>query len=269
MSPILALDWILQNEGSTATLETPLTETQQTQIKARYERETFRANAQVFRSLCEMGFNRYDVLASLRATQNNQEAACSWLLGERDANTAQDSLDAEDDAPAMNALPLDHPMVKLVLQDARIQAALANPNIVHALSSIAANPNSVHQYQFASHEISRVLMDLWRICSTNRHLFVEGAAAAAAPAAAAASSSSSSTPATPAAPAAASFQDVTMEDAEDQEEDQDEEEEDPLLRQVLSELVEQYIQQNPELALQQVADAAAEEDDEDVDGMDY
>jgi len=82
--------------------------------------------AQAARQLMEMGFNRYDVAEALRVTMNDQNAACAWLLGDRDGAGQFPDDDLLHDEPAVD---FNHPVIRTVMGNARLMSMLTNPRV--------------------------------------------------------------------------------------------------------------------------------------------
>jgi len=67
--------------------------------------------------LQEMGFAVEDINAALRATGNNYEAACAWLLGDRDVQMDQQE-------------PETNPVISAILNNPAVLAGLRNPRVL-------------------------------------------------------------------------------------------------------------------------------------------
>jgi len=74
----------------------------------------------------EMGFNRYDVAEALRVTMNDQNAACAWLLGDRDGAGQLPDDDLLHDEPAVD---FNHPVIRTVMGNARLMSMLTHPRV--------------------------------------------------------------------------------------------------------------------------------------------
>ncbi|XP_027622081.1 ubiquitin-associated domain-containing protein 1 [Tupaia chinensis] len=81
--------------------------------KIRRKRE-FRADARAVVSLMEMGFDEKDVMDALRVNNNQQNAACEWLLGDRKPSPEELDKGIDPDSPLFQAI-LDNPVVQLGL----------------------------------------------------------------------------------------------------------------------------------------------------------
>uniref|UniRef100_A0A2K5W3M4 Calmodulin regulated spectrin associated protein 1 n=1 Tax=Macaca fascicularis TaxID=9541 RepID=A0A2K5W3M4_MACFA len=81
--------------------------------KIRRKRE-FRADARAVISLMEMGFDEKEVIDALRVNNNQQNAACEWLLGDRKPSPEEMDKGIDPDSPLFQAI-LDNPVVQLGL----------------------------------------------------------------------------------------------------------------------------------------------------------
>jgi len=66
-----------------------------------------------------MGFEESDVLEALRITDNNQEAACEWLLGDRSHDNSTDALE--------DGIEPSSPLYQTIITNPVIQLGLSNP----------------------------------------------------------------------------------------------------------------------------------------------
>lgn len=81
--------------------------------RIRRKRE-FRADARAVVSLMEMGFDEKEVLDALRVNNNQQGAACEWLLGDRKPSPEELDQGIDPESPLFQAI-LDNPVVQLGL----------------------------------------------------------------------------------------------------------------------------------------------------------
>ncbi|XP_055397496.1 ubiquitin-associated domain-containing protein 1 isoform X1 [Bubalus kerabau] len=81
--------------------------------KIRRKRE-FRADARAVISLMEMGFDEKEVIDALRVSNNQQNAACEWLLGDRRPSPEELDKGIDPESPLFQAI-LDNPVVQLGL----------------------------------------------------------------------------------------------------------------------------------------------------------
>lgn len=70
--------------------------------------------------LLEMGFAEEEVREALRITQNNQAAACEWLIGSRSKSLTE----------LRDCLPPDSPILKALLASPQVQISLGNPKML-------------------------------------------------------------------------------------------------------------------------------------------
>ena len=70
--------------------------------------------------LTEMGFVEDDVREALKITQNNQAAACEWLIGSRSKSLTE----------LRDGLPADSPILRALLASPQVQISLGNPKML-------------------------------------------------------------------------------------------------------------------------------------------
>lgn len=70
--------------------------------------------------LLEMGFDEEEVREALKITQNNQAAACEWLIGSRSKSLTE----------LRDGLPQDSPILKALLASPQVQISLGNPKML-------------------------------------------------------------------------------------------------------------------------------------------
>lgn len=97
--------------------------------RPRRRRGIFKADPVAVRNLKEMGFPEPEVLAALELTRNNQQEACSHLLG-----------DMRSEGYGANEmyvpLPKDHPLYRLVMERIEIQKALLSTKFLDAMRDL-------------------------------------------------------------------------------------------------------------------------------------
>lgn len=93
-------------------------------------RREFRADARAVVSLMEMGFDEKEVLDALRVNNNQQSAACEWLLGDRKPSPEELDQGIDPESPLFQAI-LDNPVVQL---------GLTNPKTLLAFEDMLENP---------------------------------------------------------------------------------------------------------------------------------
>eukprot|EP01114_Cavostelium_apophysatum_P015083 TRINITY_DN4042_c0_g1_i1.p1 TRINITY_DN4042_c0_g1~~TRINITY_DN4042_c0_g1_i1.p1 ORF type:complete len:349 (+),score=65.38 TRINITY_DN4042_c0_g1_i1:954-2000(+) len=151
MNPQAAMDWILQHEEDPDIDEPISTEELQ-------EIAEFVPDPVAIAKLKDMGFSEEAIKDALKATNNNQEAACAWLLGEHDVAETQ-------------TIPMDERTFHLlnsVLTNPVVQSGLSNPRVLQALRVLMEDPNNATQY-LNDPEIGPVLMQVHSIMTQNQN----------------------------------------------------------------------------------------------------
>lgn len=142
MNPSRAMEWLLEHEED-ADIDDPLTPQQVARVAARVD--TFTPDVNAIQKLKDMGFPEEEIVQALRATNNNADAACAWLLGEREETITLDES--------------SFGLLSSVLNNPTIQAGLANPRVLHALRSLLEDPANASQY-LNDPEIGPVLLQV-------------------------------------------------------------------------------------------------------------
>uniref|UniRef100_A0A3Q2HWV8 Ubiquitin-associated domain-containing protein 1 n=1 Tax=Equus caballus TaxID=9796 RepID=A0A3Q2HWV8_HORSE len=127
--------------------------------KIRRKRE-FRADSRAVISLMEMGFDEKEVIDALRVNNNQQTAACEWLLGDRKPSPEELDKGIDPDSPLFQAI-LDNPVVQL---------GLTNPKTLLAFEDMLENPLSSTQWM-NDPETGPVLLQISRIFQTLNRAF--------------------------------------------------------------------------------------------------
>ncbi|XP_055988766.1 ubiquitin-associated domain-containing protein 1 [Sorex fumeus] len=122
--------------------------------KIRRKRE-FRADGRAVISLMEMGFDEKEVIDALRVNNNQQSAACEWLLGDRKPSPEELDKGIDPDSPLFQAI-LDNPVVQL---------GLTNPKTLLAFEDMLENPLSSTQWM-NDPETGPVMLQISRIFQT-------------------------------------------------------------------------------------------------------
>ncbi|XP_049629638.1 ubiquitin-associated domain-containing protein 1 isoform X1 [Suncus etruscus] len=122
--------------------------------RIRRKRE-FRADGRAVISLMEMGFDEKEVLDALRVNNNQQSAACEWLLGDRKPSPEELDKGIDPDSPLFQAI-LDNPVVQL---------GLTNPKTLLAFEDMLENPLSSTQWM-NDPETGPVMLQISRIFQT-------------------------------------------------------------------------------------------------------
>ncbi|KAM9206813.1 ubiquitin-associated domain-containing protein 1 isoform 1-T1 [Dugong dugon] len=122
--------------------------------KIRRKRE-FRADGRAVISLMEMGFDEKEVIDALRVNNNQQNAACEWLLGDRKPSPEELDKGIDPNSPLFQAI-LDNPVVQL---------GLTNPKTLLAFEDMLENPLNSTQWM-NDPETGPVMLQISRIFQT-------------------------------------------------------------------------------------------------------
>ncbi|KAG8141950.1 putative Ubiquitin-associated domain-containing protein [Naja naja] len=122
--------------------------------KIRRKRE-FRPDPRAVAALMEMGFDEKEVVDALRVNNNQQNAACEWLLGER--KPTPEDLDKGID-PAS-------PLFQAILENPVVQLGLTNPKTLLAFEDMLENPLNSTQWM-NDPETGPVMLQISRIFQT-------------------------------------------------------------------------------------------------------
>ncbi|KAM5299920.1 ubiquitin-associated domain-containing protein 1 isoform 2-T2 [Ctenodactylus gundi] len=122
--------------------------------KIRRKRE-FRADSRAVISLMEMGFDEKEVIDALRVNNNQQNAACEWLLGDRKPSPEELDQGIDPSSPLFQAI-LDNPVVQL---------GLTNPKTLLAFEDMLENPLNSTQWM-NDPETGPVMLQISRIFQT-------------------------------------------------------------------------------------------------------
>ncbi|KAM6430915.1 ubiquitin-associated domain-containing protein 1 [Liasis olivaceus] len=122
--------------------------------KIRRKRE-FRPDPRAVVALMEMGFDEKDVVDALRVNNNQQNAACEWLLGDR--KPTPEDLDMGID-PAS-------PLFQAILENPVVQLGLTNPKTLLAFEDMLENPLNSTQWM-NDPETGPVMLQISRIFQT-------------------------------------------------------------------------------------------------------
>lgn len=118
-------------------------------------RREFRADARAVVSLMEMGFDEKEVLDALRVNNNQQSAACEWLLGDRKPSPEELDQGIDPESPLFQAI-LDNPVVQL---------GLTNPKTLLAFEDMLENPLNSTQWM-NDPETGPVMLQISRVFQT-------------------------------------------------------------------------------------------------------
>nr|XP_014427839.1 ubiquitin-associated domain-containing protein 1 [Pelodiscus sinensis] len=103
--------------------------------KIRRKRE-FRPDPRAVIALMEMGFDEKEVIDALRVNNNQQNAACEWLLGDR--KPSPEDLDKGIDTAS--------PLFQAILENPVVQLGLTNPKTLLAFEDMLENPLNSTQW---------------------------------------------------------------------------------------------------------------------------
>ncbi|XP_075434956.1 ubiquitin-associated domain-containing protein 1 [Ascaphus truei] len=122
--------------------------------KIRRKRE-FRPDPRAVIALMEMGFDEKEVVDALRVNNNQQDAACEWLLGDRKPSPEDLDTGIDTTSPLFQAI-LDNPVVQL---------GLTNPKTLLAFEDMLENPLNSTQWM-NDPETGPVMLQISRIFQT-------------------------------------------------------------------------------------------------------
>ncbi|XP_068105302.1 ubiquitin-associated domain-containing protein 1 [Hyperolius riggenbachi] len=122
--------------------------------KIRRKRE-FRPDPRAVIALMEMGFDEKEVIDALRVNNNQQDAACEWLLGDRKPSPEELDKGIDTCSPLFQAI-LDNPVVQL---------GLTNPKTLLAFEDMLENPLNSTQWM-NDPETGPVMLQISRIFQT-------------------------------------------------------------------------------------------------------
>ncbi|KAM4697108.1 ubiquitin-associated domain-containing protein 1 [Rhinophrynus dorsalis] len=122
--------------------------------KIRRKRE-FRPDPRAVIALMEMGFDEKEVIDALRVNNNQQDAACEWLLGDR--KPSPEDLDKGIDTAS--------PLFQAILDNPVVQLGLTNPKTLLAFEDMLENPLNSTQWM-NDPETGPVMLQISRIFQT-------------------------------------------------------------------------------------------------------
>uniref|UniRef100_UPI00398F3862 ubiquitin-associated domain-containing protein 1 n=1 Tax=Pristiophorus japonicus TaxID=55135 RepID=UPI00398F3862 len=122
--------------------------------KIRRKRE-FRPEPRAMIALMEMGFDEKEVMDALRVNNNQQDAACEWLLGDR--KPSPEELD--------NGIDIESPLFQAILDNPVVQLGLINPKTLLAFEDMLENPLNSTQWM-NDPETGPVMLQISRIFQT-------------------------------------------------------------------------------------------------------
>ncbi|KAI7790647.1 putative ubiquitin-associated domain-containing protein 1-like, partial [Triplophysa rosa] len=122
--------------------------------RIRRKRE-FRPDSRAVIALMEMGFDEKEVIDALRVNNNQQDAACEWLLGER--KPTPEDLD--------KGIDTNSPLFQAILENPVVQLGLTNPKTLLAFEDMLENPLNSTQWM-NDPETGPVMLQISRIFQT-------------------------------------------------------------------------------------------------------
>ncbi|XP_037536162.1 ubiquitin-associated domain-containing protein 1 [Nematolebias whitei] len=122
--------------------------------RIRRKRE-FRPDSRAVIALIEMGFDENKVIDALRVNNNQQDAACEWLLG--DQKPSPEDLD--------KGIDTNSPLFQAILENPVVQLGLTNPKTLLAFEDMLENPLNSTQWM-NDPETGPVMLQISRIFQT-------------------------------------------------------------------------------------------------------
>uniref|UniRef100_A0A6Q2YIK7 Ubiquitin-associated domain-containing protein 1 n=1 Tax=Esox lucius TaxID=8010 RepID=A0A6Q2YIK7_ESOLU len=122
--------------------------------RIRRKRE-FRPDSRAVVALMEMGFDEKEVVDALRVNNNQQDAACEWLLGDR--KPSPEDLD--------KGIDTNSPLFQAILENPVVQLGLTNPKTLLAFEDMLENPLNSTQWM-NDPETGPVMLQISRIFQT-------------------------------------------------------------------------------------------------------
>ncbi|XP_056093811.1 ubiquitin-associated domain-containing protein 1 [Rhinichthys klamathensis goyatoka] len=122
--------------------------------RIRRKRE-FRPDSRAVIALMEMGFDEKEVVDALRVNNNQQDAACEWLLGDR--KPTPEDLD--------KGIDTNSPLFQAILENPVVQLGLTNPKTLLAFEDMLENPLNSTQWM-NDPETGPVMLQISRIFQT-------------------------------------------------------------------------------------------------------
>uniref|UniRef100_A0A673YYJ5 UBA domain containing 1 n=1 Tax=Salmo trutta TaxID=8032 RepID=A0A673YYJ5_SALTR len=122
--------------------------------RIRRKRE-FRPDSRAVIALLEMGFDEKEVVDALRVNNNQQDAACEWLLGDR--KPSPEDLD--------KGIDINSSLFQAILENPVVQLGLTNPKTLLAFEDMLENPLNSTQWM-NDPETGPVMLQISRIFQT-------------------------------------------------------------------------------------------------------
>ncbi|KAK5909510.1 hypothetical protein CesoFtcFv8_003433 [Champsocephalus esox] len=147
---------LLRSLSSQASSEESSRQDELTEIFKRIRRKReFRPDSRAVIALMEMGFDEKEVVDALRVNNNQQDAACEWLLGDR--KPSPEDLD--------KGIDTNSPLFQAILENPVVQLGLTNPKTLLAFEDMLENPLNSTQWM-NDPETGPVMLQISRIFQT-------------------------------------------------------------------------------------------------------
>uniref|UniRef100_A0AAQ4S133 Ubiquitin-associated domain-containing protein 1 n=1 Tax=Gasterosteus aculeatus aculeatus TaxID=481459 RepID=A0AAQ4S133_GASAC len=163
MSVTQAMEWLIEHVDDPS-VDTPIPasgpesvrQDELTEIFKRIRRKReFRPDSRAVIALMEMGFDEKEVVDALRVNNNQQDAACEWLLGDR--KPSPEDLD--------KGIDTNSPLFQAILENPVVQLGLTNPKTLLAFEDMLENPLNSTQWM-NDPETGPVMLQISRIFQT-------------------------------------------------------------------------------------------------------
>uniref|UniRef100_A0AAV2MQQ1 UBA domain-containing protein n=1 Tax=Knipowitschia caucasica TaxID=637954 RepID=A0AAV2MQQ1_KNICA len=147
---------LLRSLSSPSSTEEVTRQDELTEIFKRIRRKReFRPDSRAVIALMEMGFDEKEVIDALRVNNNQQDAACEWLLGDR--KPSPEELD--------KGIDTNSPLFQAILENPVVQLGLTNPKTLLAFEDMLENPLNSTQWM-NDPETGPVMLQISRIFQT-------------------------------------------------------------------------------------------------------
>ncbi|XP_031705599.1 ubiquitin-associated domain-containing protein 1 [Anarrhichthys ocellatus] len=147
---------LLRSLSSQSSTEASIRQDELTEIFKRIRRKReFRPDSRAVIALMEMGFDEKEVVDALRVNNNQQDAACEWLLGDR--KPSPEDLD--------KGIDTNSPLFQAILENPVVQLGLTNPKTLLAFEDMLENPLNSTQWM-NDPETGPVMLQISRIFQT-------------------------------------------------------------------------------------------------------
>uniref|UniRef100_A0A4W5PV88 UBA domain containing 1 n=1 Tax=Hucho hucho TaxID=62062 RepID=A0A4W5PV88_9TELE len=142
--------------GATTSTDAAARQDELTEIFKRIRRKReFRPDSRAVIALMEMGFDEKEVVDALRVNNNQQDAACEWLLG--DKKPSPEDLD--------KGIDINSSLFQAILENPVVQLGLTNPKTLMAFEDMLENPLNSTQWM-NDPETGPVMLQISRIFQT-------------------------------------------------------------------------------------------------------